>query len=117
MNTIRNSVHLIGRLGRDIALKEVAPGRSLARITLATNETYKNTKGENVTETQWHNLIVWGKNAERMEQLLKKGDELAIQGKLVHRSYEDTEGNKRYASEVRVNEFVKIGNKRQQQPV
>lgn len=108
MTTLKNSVQLIGHLGKDVELREVANGSKMAKITLATNDYYKNNKGENMKETQWHNLVAWGRNAELMAQLLSKGNEVAIQGKLVHRMYEDKEGNVRYTSEVKVNEFIKI---------
>ncbi len=80
----------------------------MARIVIATNDFYKNNKGEPITETQWHNLVAWGKTAEHMANTLSKGSEVAIQGKLVHRSYEDKDGNIRYTSEVKVNEFLKV---------
>ena len=108
MNTLKNSVQLIGNLGKDIELKEVANGSKMAKLTIATNDYYKNNKGETIKETQWHNLVAWGRNAELMAQILEKGNEVAIQGKLVHRMYEDKEGNVKYTSEVKVNEFIKI---------
>jgi len=108
MNTIRNSVQLIGNLGKDLIVKELVSGSKVVNFTLATNDYYKNAKGESVTETQWHNLVAWGQTAEQMAKLLKKGSTVAIHGKLIHKSYEDKEGNLRYTSEVKVNEFVRI---------
>lgn len=108
MNTLKNSVNLIGNLGKAVELKELASGNKVARIVIATNDYYKNNKGETITETQWHNLVAWGKTAELMALNLSKGSEVAIQGKLVHRKYEDNEGNIRYTSEVKVNEFLKV---------
>lgn len=108
MNTLKNSVQLIGNLGKEVEIKDLASGSKVARIVIATNDYYKNNKGEAVTETQWHNLVAWGKTAELMANMLSKGSEVAIQGKLVHRSYEDKDGNTRYTSEVKVNEFMKI---------
>ena len=108
MNTLKNSVTLIGNLGKEVELKELSNGNKVARIVLATNDFYKNNKGEPITETQWHNLVAWGKTAEFMANNLSKGSEVAIQGKLVHRSYEDKDGNMRYVSEVKVNEFMKV---------
>ena len=78
---------------------------------MATNETYKNQKGEKVEETQWHNIVAWGKTAELMEQLLAKGKEVMVEGKLTSRSYEDKEGNKRYITEVVAQEFLLLGAK------
>lgn len=108
MNTLKNSVKLIGNLGKDVEIKELASGSKVAKIVIATNDYYKNNKGETVTDTQWHNCVAWGKTAERMADMLHKGSEVALQGKLVHRTYEDKEGNVRYTSEVKINEFLKV---------
>jgi len=109
MNSLKNSVRLVGNLGRDPEVKSFDNNRKLATLSLATNETYKNDKGEKVTETQWHNLVSWGNQAKFAEDYLKKGDEIAIEGKLTNRSYTDKDGNKRYMCEVVVNEFLKLG--------
>lgn len=108
MNNLRNSVQLIGYLGQDPEIKNLEEGKMLAKVSIATSDTYKNAKGEKVIETQWHKLIAWGKTAEIMEKLLKKGNEVAVTGKLVHRTYEDKEGIIRNYSEVVVNEFMKL---------
>ena len=108
MNTLRNSVQLIGNLGKDIEIKSFDNGSKLAKFSLATNEYYKNNKGEKVKETQWHNVVAWGKTAELMEKLLSKGSEIAVRGKLTHRSFDDKEGVTRYISEIVAQEFVKI---------
>lgn len=108
MNTLRNHVQLIGNVGKDIELKTISNGNYVARFPLATNEYYKNTKGEKVQETQWHNIVIWGKQAELAAKLLQKGNEVCLQGKLVHRNYDDSDGNKRYVSEIKVNEFLKM---------
>ena len=79
-------------------------------MSLATNDYYRNKEGEKVEETQWHNLVAWGKKAEVMARILKKGNEVAIQGKLTHRTYEDKDGKTRYFSEVVVHDFLKITN-------
>ena len=107
MNTLRNSVRLVGNLGMDPEVKSFDNNRKLAKITIATNETYKNDKGEKITDTQWHYLVRWGTQAKLAEDFLKKGDEIAIEGKLASRSYVDKDGNKRYVTEVVVNEFLK----------
>jgi single-strand DNA-binding protein len=112
MNTLRNSVRLVGNLGMDPEVKSFENNRKLAKITIATNEIYKNDKGEKVTDTQWHNLVMWGTQAKLAEDFLKKGDEIAIEGKLASRSYVDKDGNKRYVTEVVVNEFLKTGLKK-----
>lgn len=111
MKSLRNKVQLIGRLGSDPELKTTSNGKTMARINLATNESYRNSAGEKVEETQWHNLIAWNKTGEVMCQYLKKGSEVAVEGKLVSRSWNDKEGNKRYTTEVVVNDFLFLGKK------
>ncbi|MDT8347324.1 MAG: single-stranded DNA-binding protein [Flavobacteriaceae bacterium] len=109
MNALRNKVQLIGNLGNDPEVKSLDNGRKLAKFSLATNEVYRNAKGEKVTETQWHNVIAWGKTAEIIEQYLSKGREVAIEGKLTSRSYETASGEKRYITEVIANELLMLG--------
>jgi len=111
MSNLRNNVQLIGRLGKNPEVKQLESGRFVANVSIATNDIYKNAKGEKVIETQWHNLVAWGKNAENFQKILGKGDEVAIQGKLTHRSYDDKDGITRYVTEVVVNEFVKLSSK------
>jgi single-strand DNA-binding protein len=83
----------------------------MARFSVATNESYRNAKGEKITETQWHNLVAWGKVAEIVEKYLAKGKEVMIEGKLVNRSYNDKDGNKKFITEVQVNEILMLGEK------
>ena len=109
MNALRNKVQLIGNLGNDPEIVTLEKGSKLAKFSIATNETYKNAKGEKVTETQWHNVVAWGKTAELVENYLTKGKEVAIEGKLTNRSYETKEGEKRYVTEVKCNEILLIG--------
>src|ERR1700755_3401836 len=111
MNSLRNSVRLVGNLGMDPEIRTFDSNKKMARLSLATSDSYKNQKGERVTDTQWHNLVIWGAQAQIAEDILKKGDEVAIEGKLSSRSYTDKDGNKRYMTEVVVNEFVKLGQK------
>ena len=111
MNTLRNHVQLIGHLGQTPELKTFDNGMTLLKAPLATNEYYRNNKGEKVQETQWHNIVAWGKTAEFFKQHIEKGDEVVIQGKLVHRKYQDAQGANRYVSEVVVAEFMKLGAK------
>ena len=84
-------------------------GKKFARFSMATNEVYKNANGEKVTETQWHNLVAWGKVADLVEKHLAKGSEVAIEGKLINNNYTDKEGNKKYSTEVHVNELLLMG--------
>lgn len=108
---MKNKVQLIGNLGSNPEIKTIEGGRKMARINVATNETYTNVKGEKITETQWHNVIAWGKTAELAEKLCTKGMEVLIDGKLVNRSYTDKEGNKRYITEVQANELLVFSKK------
>jgi|SRR5471030_1315395 len=111
MNTLKNSVRLVGNLGMDPELKSFDNNKQLARVSMATNESYKNDKGEKVTETQWHNLVLWGVQAKLAGDFLKKGDEVAIEGKIANRNYTDKDGIKRYSCEIVVNEFLKLSSK------
>ena len=108
MNSLKNSVRLVGHLGNDPDVKTFDNNRKLARFSIATNESYKNNKGDKVTETQWHNLVAWGSQAKFIGDYLKKGDEVAIEGKLTNRSWVDKDGSKRYMTEVVLNDFIKL---------
>jgi single-strand DNA-binding protein len=109
MYALKNKVQLIGNLGNAPEVKTTESGKKLARFSVATNESYRNAKGEKVTETTWHNLIAWGKVADIAEKYLTKGKEIAIEGKLINRSYTDKDGNKKYITEVQVNELLMLG--------
>lgn len=111
MTALRNKVQLIGHVGNDPEIKNLEGDRKVANLTLATNESYRNDKGEKIEETQWHRLTAWGKTAEIIEKYVNKGKEIAIEGKLVHRSYEDKNGEKKYITDVVVNELLLLGNK------
>ncbi|MFD2100548.1 single-stranded DNA-binding protein [Flagellimonas iocasae] len=109
MNSLKNKVQLIGNLGNDPEMITMENGSKLAKFSIATNETYKNAEGEKVTDTQWHNVVAWGKLAEIAENYLAKGKEVMIEGKLMTRSYETKEGDKRYITEVKCNEMLMLG--------
>jgi len=111
MNSLRNSVRLVGNLGMDPEVKTFDSNKKLAKLSLATSESYKNEKGERITDTQWHNLVIWGAQAQIAGDLLKKGDEIVIEGRLNNRSYIDKDGNKKYLSEIVVNEFLKTNSR------
>jgi single-strand DNA-binding protein len=111
MNSLKNSVRLVGNLGMDPEVKTFDTNKKLAKLSLATSESYKNDKGEKITDTQWHNLVIWGAQAKIAEDILKKGDEIVVEGRLNNRSYVDKDGIKRYVSEVVVNEFLKVNYK------
>ena len=112
MNNLRNRVQLIGNLGMNPEVKKFDEGKTMAKMTLATSDTYKNANGEKVTDTQWHNLVAWGNNAIIAEKYLEKGREIAIEGRLVHRSYDDKEGVKKYVTEIVVNEILMLSKKK-----
>lgn len=112
MYALKNKVQLIGNLGNKPEIRTLDGGKKMARFSVATNESYRNTKGEKVTETQWHNLVAWGKVAELVEKYLDKGSEVAVEGKLTNRSWNDKDGTKKYMTEVVVNELLMLGEKK-----
>ena len=109
MNAIKNKVQLIGNLGQDPEIVTLESGSKLAKFTIATNDYYKNANGEKVEDTQWHNIVAWGKTAEIVESYLTKGKQVAVEGKLIHRTYETKEGEKRYFTEIKCNELLMLG--------
>lgn len=109
MNTLRNKVQLIGNLGNDPEIINLESGKTLAKFAIATNESYKNAQGEKITDTQWHNIVAWGKTAQIVEKYVGKGKEVAIEGKLTTRSWEDKDGMKRYITEVVCSELLMLG--------
>ena len=111
MNNLKNKVQLIGNVGQLPEVKTLENGKKVANLNLATNETYINAKGEKITNTQWHMLVAWGKSAEIIENYVKKGDEIAIEGKLQYETYDDKEGNKRYLTKININDILMLGSK------
>jgi single-strand DNA-binding protein len=110
MNSLKNNVRLIGHLGQAPDVKNLEGGSTVTKFSVATNESYTDKKGEKQTNTEWHNLVAWGKTAELAGQLLQKGSEVAIEGRLTSHSYEKN-GEKKYVTEVVVNEFMLLGKK------
>jgi single-strand DNA-binding protein len=108
---MRNKVQLIGRLGAKPEVKEFESGKKRISVGLATNEYYRNKSGDRVEETTWHNIVAWDKTAELLAKLTDKGSEIAIEGKLTNRSYDDKDGTKRYVTEIIIDEFVVLGEK------
>jgi single-strand DNA-binding protein len=106
---LKNKVQLIGHVGQQPNVRTTESGKKWVRFSIATSETYRNASGEKVVETQWHNLVAWGKHAETAEKYLPKGKEVAVEGKLVSRTYIDKEGTKKYITEVHVNEILLLG--------
>ena len=109
MNAIKNKVQLIGHVGQEPEIKTFDGGKKVANITIATNESYTNNKGEKVENTEWHRITAWGKVADIIEKYVIKGKEIAIEGKLTHRSYDDKDGNKRYITEIVATELLLLG--------
>ncbi|WP_298504509.1 single-stranded DNA-binding protein [uncultured Maribacter sp.] len=111
MSTIKNHVQLIGNVGQEPTVTNLESGKKVARFSLATNENYKDSKGEKQTDTNWHTVVAWGKVAEIIEKYVNKGKEVGIVGKLKTRTYETEEGNQRYVTEVEANEILLLGSK------
>ncbi len=104
-----NRIILVGNVGKEPEIRYLDSGVALCKFPLATNEKYKNKNGENVKNTEWHNIILWRKLAEIAEKYVKKGDLLYLEGKISTRSYDDKEGNKRYITEVIVDNMKMLG--------
>lgn len=111
MYALKNKVQLIGNLGAKPEVRTTEAGRKLARFPLATDEVFRNAQGDKVKDTQWHNIIAWGKVADIAEKYLDKGSEIVIEGKLINYTYQDKEGVKKTITEVQVNELLMIGNR------
>jgi single-strand DNA-binding protein len=108
---MNNTVNLIGHLGQDPDIKSLESGKTLAKFSVATNSKYKNSEGELINDTQWHNIVAWGKTAEIAEKFLKKGSHVAIEGRLNNRQYESSEGETKYVTEVVASELVLLDKK------
>ncbi|RSK39659.1 single-stranded DNA-binding protein [Mangrovimonas spongiae] len=109
MNTLRNKVQLIGRLGQDPEFVTFENGNKMAKFSIATDDSYKNKDGQKIERTYWHNIIVRNGLVKVVENYITKGQEIAIEGKLTNRSWEDKEGNKRYTTEIVCNELLMLG--------
>jgi len=113
MASLNNKVHLIGNLGRDPEVKEFDNGRKVAKFPLATTENYKNEKGEKLSETTWHNLVLWNGLAGIAEKYLTKGKEIAVEGRIVHRDYEK-DGEKKWITEIIVSQMQMLRGKKEE---
>lgn len=111
MSTLKNHVQLIGNVGQEPTITNLESGKKVARFSLATNEYYKDAKGEKQTDTNWHTVVAWGKTAEIIEKFVGKGKEIGVTGKLKTRTYTTDEGNERYVTEVEANEILLLGSK------
>jgi len=106
MNALRNRVQLIGNLGQDPELKTLENGKKVTRFTLATSEEYKNAEGQKIKETTWHNIVAWNGLADIAEKYLKKGRQVAVDGRIVYRSYEDKKGVTKNITEIVLNDLL-----------
>lgn len=111
MKNLRNRVQLIGNIGKEPEVKTFESGKTKASFSLATSESYTDADGKKVTDTQWHQIVAWGNTANYIESYLEKGNRIAVDGKLVHRSYNDKDDATRYITEVLVNEILLLTNK------
>lgn len=111
MSTLKNHVQLIGNVGQEPAITNLDSGKKVARFSLATNEYYKDAKGEKQTDTNWHTVVAWGKTAEIIEKFVGKGKEIGVTGKLKTRTYTTDDGNERYVTEIEANEILLLGSK------
>ena len=109
MSTLKNKVQLIGNVGNEPEITTLENGKKVAKFSIATNESYKDSNGEKVQSTEWHNIIAWGKIAEIVENNVSKGKEIVLAGQLTSRSYESRSGEKRYITEVVVDEILLLG--------
>jgi len=108
MNNLRNNVQLIGNVGLAPEIITLESGKKLAKFNLATKEFYSTSTGQKATDTQWHRVIAWGKNAENIEKYVKRGQKITLEGKLVTRTYETEEGIKRTKTEIHIQKFLML---------
>ncbi|WP_415372662.1 single-stranded DNA-binding protein [Patiriisocius sp. Uisw_047] len=106
MNALRNKVQLIGRLGQEPEIKTFEDGNKIANFSMATDDSYKDKNGQKVERAYWHNVVVRGGLVNVVENYIKKGQEIAIEGKLTNRSWDDKDGKKHYVTEVFCTELL-----------
>jgi single-strand DNA-binding protein len=106
-----NKVILVGNLGKDPEVRYLDNGVAVANFSLATTENYKNKQGERVSQTEWHNIVLWRGLAEVAEKFLKKGSSIYIEGKIKNRKWEDKDGNTRYNTEILGDNMTMLGAK------
>ena len=111
MNTLRNKVQLIGRLGQEPEIVTFKDGNKMAKFSMATDDSYKDNEGNKVERAYWHNIVIKGGLVNVVENYVNKGQEIAIEGKLTNRSYDTKEGEKRYVTEILANELLLMGSK------
>lgn len=104
-----NKVILVGNLGRDPEVRYTQSGTAVANFTLATNEVWNDKAGVKQERTEWHRIVVWGKQAEVAREYLSKGRQVYIEGSLQTRQWDDKEGNKRSTTEIKANRVIFLG--------
>jgi single-strand DNA-binding protein len=109
MNSLKNRVILIGRLGQNPETKTIEPGKKVTHFTLATDDSYKNADGQRISEATWHNIVAWNGLADVSDRFLKKGKQVAVEGRIVYRSYEDKKGVTKNITEIVLNDLVLLG--------
>ena len=109
MNSLKNKVILIGRLGQDPQTKTTESGKKVTHFTLATDDSYKNSEGQRISEATWHNITAWNGTADIADRFLKKGNQVAVEGRIVYRSYEDKKGVTKNTTEIVLDDLVLLG--------
>lgn len=117
MNSLKNRVQLIGNLGQDPETKTLESGKKVAHFTLATNDHFKNVDGQKISETTWHNIVAWNGLADTAGRFLKKGKQVAVEGRIVYRNYEDKKGATKYITEIVLTDIMLLGPPPKVQPV
>jgi single-strand DNA-binding protein len=114
MNSLKNRVTLIGNLGMDPETKTLENGKKVVKFTLATDDSYKNGEGQKIEETTWHNIVAWNGLGEIAAKYLKKGRQVAVEGRIVYRTYEDKKGITKYFTEIVLNDLMLLRNGKDQ---
>lgn len=110
-----NKVILVGNLGKDPEVRHLEGGAVVAKFPLATSESYKTKDGQRVDQTEWHNVVMWRGLAESAEKFLRKGSLVYVEGKIRTRSWDDKDGNKRFATEIIADTMTMLGSKRSEE--
>jgi len=111
MSTLRNRVQLIGRVGKDPEIVDLENGKKMAKFSLATTENYVDKRGERIEMTNWHQVSFWNGSVPIIEKMVSKGIEIAVEGKLSSRSWEDMNGNRHYFTQIIGYNLILMGRK------
>jgi len=104
-----NKVILVGNLGRDVELRYTPGGAAVATLNLATTEVWNDKGGQRQEKTEWHRIVLWGKQAESLQEYLTKGKQIYVEGRLQTRQWDDKDGNKRYTTEIKADRITLLG--------